>query len=191
MAECALVAPDAVVVALDGSVWTVGRLWVAEDVLSDGVFDEIIDGAKNAPRPFRRVMDVVVHVIFAEVDPIEWNELGAGLVCAALQFCAEKSRLVSFRSLLYLAYDRVGDEDGFSFGVVFQDFCQLVALSLRIDLKLLEIRSGHVLARHHNDDLGIWQYRGVVVHVICHVANFCARNNVEPGSVRVRGSSKN
>ena len=134
MAKCAPVAPYAVVVALDGSVWTVGRLWVAEDVFSDGVLDEVIDGAKHAPRPFRRIMDVVVHVVFAEVDPVEWNELGAGLVCAALQFRAKETGFVSFRSLLGLTYYRVGDEDGLTFRVVFEDFRKFVALSLRIGL---------------------------------------------------------
>ena len=177
-------------VGLDCSVGTIGHLRVAKDVLSGGVFDEFVDGVEYALRTFRRVVDVVVHVVFSEVDTIEGDELCAGFVGATLQFSAKEARLISFCSLFYLAYNGVGDEDGLSFRVVFQDFCQFVALGLCIDFQLVEVASGHILTRHNNDDLGIWQYRGVVVHVVCHVADFGARNHVESGGVGVGGASK-
>ena len=183
MERGASVAPYSIVVAFDSPVRTVGRLWVSQDVLPYGIFDEVVDGVKDTLRPFRRVVDVVVHVVFLEVDSVKGNENSPGFVGAAFQFCAEETGFVSISALVYLAYNRVGYEYSLPLRIFFKDVREFVRLTLGVFFQLLDVVSGHVLTCHNHDNLRVWQYRGVIVNVVCHMTYLGTRDDIKSGTV--------
>ena len=190
MRESALMASYAEVMAFYSAVWAVRDFGITEDILSDDHLNVLPDGGQDFFGPLGGVVDFIIHIIFAKIQIVERNEISACVFCTAPHFRTQEAWNVSFFPLLNFTNDWIGYEDGLLVCVYLQNLCQLFRLCLRFRLHLCKILARHILSRHDNDHLRIWQDRGVVVHVVCHVSYLGPGYSVESGVFCVRGKTK-
>ena len=132
MVEATPVASDSEVVCFDSTIRAFFDLEVAQDVFLDGALDEVVDGGKDSFCPFRRKMDLIIHVVVSEVQVVERDEGGSDFVGASFELRSEEARLVPFLSVWCSTDGGIDDENGFArcIGVRFQNLDQLSRLCL-------------------------------------------------------------
>ena len=138
-------------------------------------------------------MDLVVHIVVAEIEVVQGYETRADFVSAPPHFRSKETNLIPLRSVRRDVGERIDEEDGFSvhLGVGLEDVGEFVRLGFRGRFELAEIVPRHVLSDHDDDNFRVWENSRIVIDMIGDMANLGARNGVETRGRSVGGVPKN